>query len=392
MNWYLIIISAAALQGLLLAIAIRKVALNKKSVRWLSALLIAISICLAGRIFYNADLFSRYPKAVVISDLMLFTYGPLILFYVQSIFFVKNNTGFRTSRHFLVAFLHVAWISQYLLVSNQETISMLSLPFHLKVGQITEALGWCHIAIYLIASYLTFQKYLEQSKSIVSNLPAINFLKYFFTINAMALTLWVTGYLLLKFNGNPGSILFTYNSIWILLTCSVYMTGYYAIAIPDFFRIDLKGEIPELKTTIDLKSNSPSKKSESNYKDSPPDGLQIADTYATELVNRLKDFMESDKPFLDPNLTLPLLSTKLSCTIHLLSKVINESYEKNFFDFVNEYRVNYFIRLAKEPSNKKYTLLSLAFESGFNSKSTFNQSFKKATNMTPSQFLKSMAG
>jgi hypothetical protein len=100
MNWYFIVISAAALQGLLLAIAIRKVALNKKSVRWLSALLIAISFCLAGRIFYDADLFSRYPKAVVISDLMLFTYGPLILFYVQSIFFVENSKRFKTSRHF----------------------------------------------------------------------------------------------------------------------------------------------------------------------------------------------------------------------------------------------------------------------------------------------------
>jgi AraC-like DNA-binding protein len=384
MNWYLIVISAAALQGLLLAFAIRKLASNKKSVQWLSALLVAISICLAGRIFYDSDLFARYPKAVVISDLMLFTYGPLILLYLKSIFFKQQVNSTKPAFHFLIAMVHVAWISQYLVVSNQATIDLLSNPFHLRAGQITEALGWCHIFGYLVASFVLFKKYLDKSKEVLSNLPTIQFLKYFFLLNAIALLLWITGYFLLQFNGNTGSIFFTYNSIWILLTCSVYMTGYYAIAIPDFFRIDLSSINQVSQSAVESNTIHQSNNTKNNAHEG--NDAQVKDT-----ASRLTLLMGADKPFLDPNLTLAALSEKIHCTVHLLSKVINESFHKNFFDYINEYRVNHFIWLAQQPSSTKYTLLSLAFESGFNSKSTFNSSFKKVTGKTPSQFLKGLS-
>ncbi|MBC7935667.1 MAG: AraC family transcriptional regulator [Rhizobacter sp.] len=86
-----------------------------------------------------------------------------------------------------------------------------------------------------------------------------------------------------------------------------------------------------------------------------------------------------------------MLSTQLSCTVHFLSKIINEQFGKNFFDYINAYRVGYFIQLAQKPASDQYTILSLAFESGFNSKSTFNHSFKKMTDKTPSQYLKELA-
>jgi len=71
---------------------------------------------------------------------------------------------------------------------------------------------------------------------------------------------------------------------------------------------------------------------------------------------------------------------------HLLSKVINEVYEKNFFDFINEYRIDEFKQRFEDPRNRHYTMLAIAFEVGFNSKTAFNRSFKKMTHQTPREY------
>ena len=71
----------------------------------------------------------------------------------------------------------------------------------------------------------------------------------------------------------------------------------------------------------------------------------------------------------------------------LLSAVINSGFSKNFNDFVNEFRVNVFKEKIKDPKLQHLTLLAIAFDCGFNSKATFNRSFKKATGLSPKEWL-----
>jgi AraC-like DNA-binding protein len=71
-----------------------------------------------------------------------------------------------------------------------------------------------------------------------------------------------------------------------------------------------------------------------------------------------------------------------------LSWLLNESLGKNFNEFINQYRVETFKNLAKDPANANITVLGLAYDSGFNSKTVFNTYFKKETGLTPKQFLK----
>lgn len=70
-----------------------------------------------------------------------------------------------------------------------------------------------------------------------------------------------------------------------------------------------------------------------------------------------------------------------------ISQVINSVEQKNFYDFINEHRVEEFKQLVSLSENQHFTLLALAFECGFNSKTSFNRNFKKATGMTPSTYL-----
>ena len=108
---------------------------------------------------------------------------------------------------------------------------------------------------------------------------------------------------------------------------------------------------------------------------------------APELHQQLLRLMQTEKPYLEPKLSLAQLAERLGVLPNHLSQIINQYEEKNFYDFVNSYRVEEFIDLAKKDTDKSFNLLGLAFEAGFNSKSSFNQVFKKFKGKTPSEFL-----
>jgi len=108
-----------------------------------------------------------------------------------------------------------------------------------------------------------------------------------------------------------------------------------------------------------------------------------------QYVKKLEGFMQREKPFLEPELTLAQLASKINIPAHYLSQVINEKLNQNFLDYINGHRVEEAKDKLMDDGQKHYTILSIAYDSGFNSKSTFYSAFKKASGMTPSQFRKS---
>ncbi|MFC2134601.1 helix-turn-helix domain-containing protein [Bacteroidota bacterium] len=101
---------------------------------------------------------------------------------------------------------------------------------------------------------------------------------------------------------------------------------------------------------------------------------------------KLTSVLETEKPYLDPELTLTTLSQKISISVRCLSMVINELFNKNFNDFINSYRIQESIRMLTDKSNGKKTMLEIAYSVGFNSKSSFYDAFKKHTGVTPKKY------
>lgn len=101
----------------------------------------------------------------------------------------------------------------------------------------------------------------------------------------------------------------------------------------------------------------------------------------------LIDFMKNEKPYLQPELTLPELAKQINWSTIRISTVLNNGLGKNFNDFVNDFRVEAVKQEIFSRKDKQFTLLAIAHECGFNSKSTFNRTFKKITQLTPSEFL-----
>jgi AraC-like DNA-binding protein len=115
--------------------------------------------------------------------------------------------------------------------------------------------------------------------------------------------------------------------------------------------------------------------------------LERADTY----LQRLRDLMNTEKPYLDGALTLQKLAKAVAISPHHLSQTINEQLNQNFIDFINAYRIEEARRMLADPAKKHYSILAVSEEVGFNSKSAFNTAFKKHANMTPSEFRKVVA-
>ena len=118
----------------------------------------------------------------------------------------------------------------------------------------------------------------------------------------------------------------------------------------------------------------------------------LKDEQAEEYLTILLDYMESEKPYLDGNLTIHDLSLKTGISRHHITQVLNEIYGKNFFTFINEYRTREVIERFSDSRYDHYTILAIAFDSGFNSKSTFNSFFKSQTGQTPSKYRENIAG
>jgi len=111
--------------------------------------------------------------------------------------------------------------------------------------------------------------------------------------------------------------------------------------------------------------------------------------YDDELL-KLKKYMIEEKPFLNPSLTIQDISAAIKIPVRDLSILINHKLEQHFYDFVNTYRIESAMKILKDGTKSKITILEILYEVGFNSKSSFNTAFKKHTGNTPTDYRKAL--
>lgn len=105
-----------------------------------------------------------------------------------------------------------------------------------------------------------------------------------------------------------------------------------------------------------------------------------------ELKNRLATIMQAEQAFLIPDLTLPKLAAAIDCSVNHLSQVINSGFGMSFFDYLNQYRIEYARNQLSACDGNNGAILHVAFAAGFNSNSAFYAAFKKCIGQTPAQY------
>jgi YesN/AraC family two-component response regulator len=112
----------------------------------------------------------------------------------------------------------------------------------------------------------------------------------------------------------------------------------------------------------------------------------LSEQDVSRLSEELEMFMKVNKPYKNPDLTLDDLANLMKVQPHRLSQVINSSVGKTFYHYINTYRIQEFLILASLPGSNKFTYLGLAYDCGFQSKTTFNKYFRIVTGKTPSEY------
>lgn len=215
----------------------------------------------------------------------------------------------------------------------------------------------------------------------------LNWLKHWL-ISTIGLTLAIVAIVVIGADMGFLSISTTYQLVGGLFILMIFVMGFFGFRQTTILiEKNLSSPQPELNEKEKYTKNGGSIINESNktskYQKSGLDSKQ-----ATQYCDRLLEYMDQYQPYLESKLTLSELASQLNMSTHHLSQIINEQLGKNFFDFVNHYRVETIKQKLQNPTFAHYTLLGIALESGFNSKTSFNNVFKKMTGMTPSQYQK----
>lgn len=382
---YDLLLLFSVFQGILLIIAIPTIQdYNKAANRWL-----VISIAVASALIF-AQVLSGYravaqsfTKIIFLPDYAMFLYAPLFYFYLQKLLFDVKEQSSRIFYHFIPAFVLTFVYLTYFLMSDS-TLKYKIMNQDWDLQGVFLAVGFVGL-IWNIYYWLLFRKalrfYREEFKTNHSHEQNLFYLNTVLLIQAACLCLWLFFYLALGFGRVAGmditpTLERTVDCIWLAFSSITYFVGYFAIHQPETFKVtpqtfSIFDEVLEQPVTAILPET---------------EEKAAVDESLLAWKQKVEAYMLKNKPFTNPQLSLNELAVKLKLPPHTLSKVINEGFEKNFFDFINSYRVDEFKLRVEDPAYRNFTLLSIAYEVGFNSKSAFNRSFKKITGKTPREY------
>jgi AraC-like DNA-binding protein len=350
----------------------------------LGSWMVFLGLHLLDHYFHSTGLAWKYPHLLGIGIFFPMLEGPFMFVYVLVLI---NGTN-RFKPIYLIHGLPFIFVILYLMFNfyflpTSEKISY----YHIFTAKLTLAsklvfsLNVFLGPIYVIWSLIKLKKYTQNIAEQFSFTEQINlnWLKY---VIAGLGFVWITVIL-----GVTLSIFFPVISID-LSNWFIYLSVTIAVFLLGFFGLRQKAiyvNVPDI--ILENKSNEGQREEElkERYKKSG-----LSDMKAKEYQTRLLQYMKEEKPYLNGKLSLNDIATHLNMSINHLSQVINGHLGISFFDFVNKYRVNEVKLKLSNQEHQHITLLAIAFDCGFNSKSSFNKIFKKNTGYTPSGFIKTI--
>ncbi len=355
-----------AAQALLLALALVSIKRgNRTANRLLAAISITISILVSYTVLTSNHYLFRFPHLSRVNHPFDFLGAPLLFLYIRALVSRKPQFKKRDLLHFIPFAACALYLTPYYLKSTEYKYNSLISTSQQQWYYIRSPLVILQFLIYFIFMVSTLLSYSRKVKGQNSPAQKAVLLQVRFLVVSF-ITLWVIGIMRYAFDLSYPLYMEQTNLILPLgATLIVYGLAYLGLKQPEA----LTGmEEPPLAKKYEKSTLTPER--------------------SEEYLKRLLSMMDTEKPYTDGDLTLHKLARKLLISPHHLSQMLNERLSQNFFDFINSYRIEEAKRRLVDPARKHYSILGIAEEVGFNSKSAFNVAFKKHANMTPSEFRK----
>ena len=369
MIWTLLFFASIAQGFFLITLLWLRRSTNLLATALLIAVVFVMLVINADYLLTTSEIYRQYSSLYGMSFSSMLVMGPLVYLYTRSIMddsFVWQWKHFIHFIPFLIKFIH--------------GLKFITLPTNIKIA--------------VIDAFLAQQAYLTRFAIVIISLQVLHMCIYLYFTRKI-ITLKMNGYL-----ETPFLISFQQRSRWVntLFLCFVLLLivfvlwfavvmylGHY-LSIADYTNALLTSLIIYFiayNTVLNPDLINPDFQRKSQASPPIPAGDKI------HLQQKLNSLMEEKRFFLKPDVDLNSLSKELDLPVYLCSKLINDTSGKGFFDFINTYRIQEVKKRLTDPAFNHYSILGIALETGFNSKSSFNLAFKKITGMTPKEYRKS---
>ncbi|MFA6455204.1 MAG: AraC family transcriptional regulator [Bacteroidota bacterium] len=338
---------------------------EKTSNKYLAALLIVLSVSILHSLLTTEVFDSPYK----IRQPFILLIGPLLSFYIYKLTSIRKIVR-KDVLHFfpfvmLIFFLLPVWTHSTSPYADFLTVNGLA------ISKIVWALIVFQFGFYWWRILSVLQRHRIAVESEFSNLEGktLSWMKDFLHLFGIFLFLLVLT-VIIAFHTDY------YNDIDTIvcfgLSCTIFALGHNGL---------FQEEVLSINAAQDEKIRNP-QPGKSKIQTSANNG---------ESLKKLTTYLEEIKPYLNETLTLTDLSGQVGMTRNQLSSLINSATGENFYTFINRYRVEEVKRLITDPRNKNFTILSLAHQAGFSSKSAFQSVFKKFTGLTPTEYRKNLS-
>lgn len=358
---------------------------DKIMIAWLLTIAVRFWLVAAG-ITHNPFLNISFSEALI-----PLTFGPFLYLYCKYLISEEKRFVVKDFAHF-IPFIFLLLFG---LLESILSVNIFGVYFDI-------ALNLLYLLTTLIYSILVFIMMQNYRKSIRFNFFSYDsasnrlfWLNYIAVISVLSLSLYVL-YMLLNSTGTDINYnLFLISTVTMVIL--VFSVSYFGVTQQSVTEKDKNYEHYGFRTMLsDIidrtfsvnkigRKISGEKKAENESNENKTDALT---PQKIEQIELLKSIMQQEKPYLNQELTLQDLADAINIPKHQLTNLFNVHMGLNFFEFVNSYRLDEVKARLLDPEFENYTIIAIAFDCGFNSKSTFNTLFKEYTGLTPKQWRK----
>lgn len=321
---------------------------NRQQNMLLALFLLSFGIMVGSRLIWAQFGYNKHNELLGIGTNFRFFIAPFFYLYLRAVFFPAKRLSRKDLWHSLVFII----VSINQVTFKFESIYSWEAYVLFDIVQIFIYTAWSFYKFKLIKLFNTPQKLNFEKKFVL-------WLRFFIIINIINWIFLVYSLIFVnKIFSDPG-LCFWFTRL-ISFTNFIFINSLVFLAL----------KLPELFSS---KLNKASML--------PKDKCQ-------QILEQLKGYMKHNKPYLDPELSLPVLAEELAVSSKYLSQIINSEFKQNFYHFINSYRVEECKLMLRDKNKSHMNVLQIAYEAGFNSKNTFNTAFKRETGITPSEFKK----
>ncbi len=369
--WTILLFVFAAQSMFFLAVFLLRPLPDRRSNLLLLAMLGLILVTTVSNLFSATYLYRFMPGIAGFARGTVLLAGPLLYLYFCSVlrpWFQFKRVQLWHFLPYLIAFILIR--VQRAGISDHEIMADINLLMEGKVPIAGITILWfvtyfLHLLIYIAVSRKVIQRSIQEDNTgyIIPLEQRINWLKKISWVFGVVALIFLLHTVNIIVTGAAGIITnYLYN---LALASLVYLVGFQAI-------VDQK----ILSPGFTVKYHS----------------LKVEEGVKDTLLPALLHLLEKDKVFTEPGLTLTMLAKRLDVHPNILSQIINQEFKKSYKELIHYYRIEEFKSRVQLPENAAFSIMGVAYEVGYNSKSAFNTAFKKQTGVTPSEYIKLKTG